>query len=386
MIVFFWFGLTWVIYVYVGYPLIVAALRVVRKVRPNARDAFLPKVSVLIAARNEEKDIEWKIRETLSWDYPPDRLELLVASDMSEDSTDEIVLGINDPRLFFLRLEKRGGKNVALNALVERASGELLFFTDANSHIGKDCLQRIVRHFADLRVGCVTGEMLYDSGEADDASATGERAYWGYESLIKSVESAIGSVLVCVGSVFCIRRSLFAPLHPELANDLELPMRIGGANRWILYEKQACSIEKISHSPREEYARRRRICAQGMLGMWRLQDQLRGLRGWQFLSRKFLRWLGVVPLGLLMISSVVLMNRPFFAALAALQLIFYGLALAGWVLVSCSRPVPRAAWIPFFILLVNVAALVGVVEACRGRRFATWEIATLSRGREGITL
>ncbi len=154
----FWIGVGWLVYVHVGYPVLVALLRFVRQVRPAIREDFLPTVSVLIAARNEEKDIGWKVQETLGWNYPADRLEVLVASDASEDRTDQILGTINDARLRFVRMESRGGKNVALNRLAQLARGDLLFFTDANCHIDAGCLRKIVRHFADERVACVTAE------------------------------------------------------------------------------------------------------------------------------------------------------------------------------------------------------------------------------------
>lgn len=153
----FWGGVGWLTYVFVSYPLVLAILGMFRKSREGlAAVQPPPRVSVLVAARNEEKDIDWKIRETLGWDYPPDRLQVLVASDASEDRTDEIVQSICDPRLLFVRMPRRSGKIVALNHLAALAQGDVLFFTDANTSIGPLCVQKMVRHFADPKVGCVT--------------------------------------------------------------------------------------------------------------------------------------------------------------------------------------------------------------------------------------
>ena len=374
----FWLAVAWIVYVHVGYPLILALLGLVRRIRPVIGEDALPTVSVLLAARNEERDIGWKLAQTLDWDYPRDRLEVLVASDASTDRTDEIIRGVTDPRLTFVRLEQRSGKNVALNELARRARGELLFFTDANSGLDRASLRHMARHFCDPRVGCVTGEM--DEG-LGSAIATGAQAYWSYESLLKRLESAIGSVLVCVGSVFCIRRSLYSPLDPDVANDLELPLRIGALGHWLLYEPAARSMERAAGSPREEFARRRRICAQGLLGMWRLRHTLRGLRGWQFLSRKPLRWLLLIPMAALLVASAGLVSSAFFAAVLALQALFYLLALIGWVLSRHGRGPGRLVSVPFYIVLVALAGFVGALDACLGRRFHVWEAATLSRGR-----
>jgi cellulose synthase/poly-beta-1,6-N-acetylglucosamine synthase-like glycosyltransferase len=381
MTVLFWLGLVWISYVYVGYPLVLAVLASVgRRVHPLIDDDFLPSVSVLIAARNEEKDIGWKAAETLAWDYPGDRLELLVASDASEDRTDEIVRGINDRRVTFVRMESRAGKNTALNRLARQARGELLFFTDANARIASETLRQVVRHFADPRVGCVTGDAEHIKGAGDSTIGKGTRVYWSYEGLAKRLESQIGSVLVCVGAVFAIRRSLYTLLQADLANDLELPMRIGHAGYWVLYEPEARSVESATMSPRQEFARQRRIVGQGALATWRLRSLLRGLRGWQFFSRKTLRWLTLIPLTLVMIASLALTDQPLVKALMFLQLVFYSLAAGGGILQSFGRNGGPVFSVPFYILLTCAAGIVGVLDTCRGKRFNVWEIATLSRG------
>jgi cellulose synthase/poly-beta-1,6-N-acetylglucosamine synthase-like glycosyltransferase len=379
----FWFALAWLGYVYLVYPFSVWFLGLLRPFRAKSRQDFCPSVSVLISARNEEKDIGWKVAETLNWDYPPDRLEVLVASDASVDRTDDVVQATRDPRLNFFRMPKRVGKNDALNHLYEHAQGDVLFFTDANSHIDARCLQRMVRHFADPCVGCVTGWERTTSEETDPLMAAGGRAFLGYESLINSLESKLGSVLVCDGSVFCIRRSLYKKLQSDIANDLELPIRLGAEGYALLFEATAFSTEPAMRSVQEEFRRKRRICGQGILGFWRLRKLLRGLRAWQFVSRKFLRWLALVPLALLLVSSAWLSSHPFFAVLLAFQLLFYAFALGGWWHSARGRNVSSLATLPLYFVVVNMAALTGVMDTCLGRRLSVWEVPVLSRGREG---
>jgi biofilm PGA synthesis N-glycosyltransferase PgaC len=377
----FGIAIGWLAYVYVGYPIAIAILGRLGPFRHQTSSEYLPSVSVLISARNEEKDIRWKVEETLAWDYPSDRLELLVASDASSDSTDGILQTITDPRLRWLRIEHRAGKNEALNRLARLATGDLLLFTDANSHIGPRGLRRIVRHFADPRVGCVTGTEETIT-EKQSLLSAGSTAYLSYEERIQCAESRLGSVLVCDGSIFCLLRELYRPVQLDLANDLELPLRIGKEGWAILFEQEARSFERATRSLKQEFDRRRRICAQGALGAWRLRRCLGGLRGWQFLSRKVLRWLGAIPLAFLLLSSALLARHALFATFFGVQLFFYGLAAAGWWRVRRGRQTPQALSLPLFFTLGHAAALTGVVESCLGRRFRTWEIPTLSRGRE----
>jgi poly-beta-1,6-N-acetyl-D-glucosamine synthase len=376
-------GFSWLIYVYVGYPISLWLIGLRISFRPESKDNFLPSLSVLISARNEEKDIAQKISETLNWNYPKDRLEVLIASDASQDRTDEIIRGVDDPRLKYLLLGRRVGKNEALNRLAQIATGEIFLFTDANSHIHSDCARRLVRHFADSKVGCVTGSDRTMRGAKESAIGMGEKTYLGYESQLQKLESRLGSVLICFGAIFCIRGSLFAPLQPDLANDLELPVRIGSAGFALIFEPEAWATEKPTQSPKEEFNRRRRICGQGLLGFWRLRKSWHGLRAWQFVSRKVLRWTAAFPLLLLLLSSAGLsVKNPIFRVFLIVELAFYAAAFVGWVLATLGRQEGRVFALPFYFVLVNIAALVGLIETCLGRRYSVWEVASLTRGTE----
>ncbi len=383
-LVLFIFAFSWLIYVYIGYPITLWSIGIWKHFRPESSCNFLPALSVLISARNEERDIAWKIAETLNWNYPNDRLEVIIASDASDDRTDEIIRGVDDPRLKYLRLEHRVGKNEALNRLAQIATGEFFFFTDANSHIHSDCARRLVRHFADSRVGCVTGTDRTMKEERESAIGIGEKSYWGYETQLQRLESRLGSVLICFGAIFCIRKFLFTPLQPDLANDLELPIRIGGAGYAVLFEPEAWATEKPTRSPKEEFNRRRRISAQGVLGLWRLRRCLHGLRAWQFMSRKFLRWTALFPLSLLLVSSVALAFNPVFRAILIAQIAFYTIAFVGWGLAAMGRKQSGVFALPFYFVLVNAAALAGLIEACLGRRYMRWEIASSTRGTKAL--
>jgi cellulose synthase/poly-beta-1,6-N-acetylglucosamine synthase-like glycosyltransferase len=375
----FWSSAAWLGYVWIGYPLALAALSLKRRFRFVTADDYYPTVSVLIAARNEQRDIGWKLAETLAWDYPADRLEVLIGSDASTDGTDEAVRSVRDSRLRFARNRERAGKNITLNRLARLARGELLFFTDANTHIEPRCLRTIVRHFADSRVGCVTGRESNVTGPEASTMTTGSNAYLEYQSALDKLESKLGSVLVCDGSVYCLRRALFTDLDPDLANDLEHPIRVGAAGAAIVYEPKARSFERCSSLALEEFARRRRITAQGALGMWRLRHELRGVRLWQFVSRKFLRWLTLFPLAIALVTSFFLRDEHLFAALFAGQVAFYAVAFIGRWQHSKSRA-SGFLRLPFVFLLANTGIFVGVFDACRRKTFATWNIAEFSRG------
>lgn len=374
-------GVLWLAYVYGGYPSLLALLALKMRVRPLADEREEPYVSVLIAARNEQRDIGWKITETLAWDYPQGKLEILVASDASEDSTDIIVRGFSDRRVRLVRMDRRGGKARALNRLVEMSQADILFFTDANAHIAPQVLRLMVRHFADGRVGCVTGDSRSLKETHSHAMSKGSSVYWNYESVLKRLESAIGSVLVCDGAIFCMRAELYQRLSPDLANDLEIPMRVSAAGYWVTHEPEALVFERDTASPCEEFTRRRRMCAQGILALFELRGVFRGLRGWQFFSHKLLRWLSLIPMLIVLVSSVVLADgSEAFKLALALQLLFYIFAGLGLFAAATNRSVAGPFAVPFYIALGVVGALVGIFESLLGRRFDIWDIPEHSRG------
>jgi predicted membrane channel-forming protein YqfA (hemolysin III family) len=123
------------------------------------------------------------------------------------------------------------------------------------------------------------------------------------------------------------------------------------------------------------------MCAQGMLAMFKLSNTLRGLRGWQFISHKFLRWLSLIPALMVFVASVLLARHSiFFRLIWLFQCLFYAAAGVGFALTMRSARIPRLFAIPFYIVLGLLGALVGVLESLFGRRFDIWEIPSFSRG------
>jgi hypothetical protein len=139
-------------------------------------------------------------------------------------------------------------------------------------------------------------------------------------------------------------------------------------------------VERPAQTGREEFSRQRRIVAQGALALWRLRAQLTPLRAWQFISRKVLRWLTAVPLVLLLVSTAALAPRSPFGLLLVPQVAFWALALVGYILARAGVRPGRLFSLPFYVVLVAFAGVMGVIDACAGRRFRVWDTAALSRG------
>ena len=369
----FWTCLALVVYMYAGYPLLLFLFGSLRRGRPLPRPSRLPRVSLIISAYNEEDVIREKIGNSLSLDYPRDRLEIVVASDGSTDRTAAIAreFAADGVRLFDL---PRRGKNGTLNEVIPQTRGDIILFTDANGKFQKDAITKLVRHFGDREVGCVCGELIYLSAD-DNVVAKGYNVYWRYDQRLKRMESQLGCLLGANGSIFAIRKSLYRPLDGAVSNDMVLPIQIAAKGYQVVYEPEAISREAGSKDAPEELGRRSRIVGRGILGVKLvLPDVVRGRRAlllWELLSRKFLRYCTPILLIGLALSNAFLTTGIYRFTLAA-QALFYGTALASFVLGRLGLRIPGLS-LPHYFVLGNIAGALGWWKVLAGRELTKWE-------------
>ncbi len=381
-ILFWTFALTSV-YVYAGYPLLLAGLAMVRG-RPLYRDeSYKPIVSLIVSAFNEIEVIAEKLENSLSIDYPPERLEVLIVSDASDDGTDDIVTQYADRGVKLLRMSERGGKTVGLNAAAEAASGEILVFSDANAMYRPDAVRKLVRNFSDPEVGAAVGESTY--AESSNEAEKVESAYWHYETVIKRLESLIGSVVGGDGAIYAIRREYYRPMSADALSDFVNPLQIVSQGRRCVYEPEAVSVEKAAGSFRKEFRRKVRIVNRAWratMTMKPLMNPFRhGIFAIELVSHKVLRWL--IPVLLIMLftlNCLLLLQHPLYQVTFVVQLIIYGLAIAGHIRRDVSDIGPLTS-IPYYFCLVNVASLMGIVEAYKGKTYTTWSTARVGNDR-----
>jgi cellulose synthase/poly-beta-1,6-N-acetylglucosamine synthase-like glycosyltransferase len=299
---------------------------------------------------------------------------VVVVSDFSDDGTDEIVRGYAAQGIELLRMPGRGGKTVGLNAAIAQSRGEVVIFSDANAMYGRDVVGQMTRNFADQAVGAVVGESTYVDPEAE--SERSEGLYWRYETAIKKLESAIGSVVGGDGAIYAIRRRLYVPMRPDALSDFVNPLQIVKAGYRCLYDPAARSYEKAADTFNKEFRRKVRIVNRASRAMFRMKALLNpfrhGLFSLQLVSHKLLRWL--VPLflvGLVLLNLVLLGSAPIYSLALAGQAIFYALAFGGFLLRSASR-IPPLLSVPYYFCLVNVASARGIIDALRGETYTTW--------------
>ena len=367
----FWGSLAALAWTHAGYPLAAAFAARVRP-RPVRKADVTPSVSLIVPAHDEEDVIARRVENLLELDYPPERLEVVVASDASTDRTDEIVeeISARDPRVRLVRCP-RGGKLAAINRVHRETHGEILAFSDANSRWAPDALGKLVRSFADDDVGYVTGKLVLERPDGTNR----EGAYWCYELWLRASESSIGSITGGQGAIYAVRRRDF--VEQPYGQDAALPALMAQRGRRAVYEPEALAFEKPARDLEDEYRRKARMFPWS----WFHLLEARPLHGVdalfraEFVSHRVLRYSsGLLHVALLAATlPLARRGRVYELALAA-QLAWLALAACG----RLRAPVPGAG-LAYYYFLVTAATLVGLVRYLRSGVPAVWERAEGTR-------
>jgi len=371
----FWGAVGTIVWVYAGYPVVLGLVARLRR-KDVARAPISPKVSLIICAYNEERDIRRKLEECLEADYPAEQLEIIVASDGSTDRTDDIVREFA-PRVRLLRVEGRGGKTIAQNAAVEASAGEILVFSDVTTVYTPTTIRAMVENFADPAVGCVGGDLHYLK-EPRNPSAQGRALFWDYERQLRIWESQVHSIIGVAGCVYAMRKSLYLPLDPAAISDFLQPGKVTERGHRTVLEPEAAAFEPVESSALgEELKRRARVITRGLRGAFHMPSLLNPLEHpWfaiELWSHRVLRWLIPVFLIILFVASVVLVGQGPLYQLALLgQLAVYGTGALAFVLDRRGIR-PPGFFIPLYFCLVNVAPLIAIGRLLRGERNVVWE-------------
>lgn len=399
-------GVVFVGYVLLGYPaLLWVAVRVRRGLlRRERRDsdaaptdhpgatptpsaAWLPTVTVLIAAYDEADSIEAKLEDTVALDYPPGRLQILVVADGSSDDTPALARAFATTyagrtpedrrvRIDVLHEAARRGKTAAIVRAMPFARGEVVVFSDANNGLSKDALRHLVAPFVDATVGIVGGAKTIQAG--DGPLGASEGAYWRYEDALKRMESELGSTVAVAGEILALRRAYYRPPPSTVINDdFWLAADVLSRGYRVLYAPEARSVERVAPTQADEVARRSRIVA-GRYQAVRSTASRVPLRRtgiwWRYLSHKFARPL--LPFAMLatLSGSVAWALGGTFAARAALgaQLLVYALAVVG-PRPALPAPLRRVAGMASYLVASNWAAVVGLTSFARGRQTSVWQ-------------
>jgi biofilm PGA synthesis N-glycosyltransferase PgaC len=367
MKVLFWLCLVLMGYAYLGYPVYLWLQSRFRQ-RPIRRQTILPSVSVIIAARNEGANLPAKIQNLMLTDYPRELLQIVIASDGSDDRTAEILREHSAlSGILPVILDRSNGKASALNVAVRRATGEILVFQDARQLVDPNAVTELVSCFADPGVGAVSGELLLESA-ANDASSEGLGIYWKIEKAVRKLESATGSVVGVTGAIYAVRRECYAEIPAgTILDDVFVPMRVVKAGKRVVFQPSAIARDRLFSQKGKEFSRKVRTLT-GNYQLLRLEPWL--LSGanpllFRFVSHKLLRL--VVPLFLtLMLIASAMASGIFYHVAFLAQIIFYVAAAFGAIKPSTKTFKPIA--IAHTFVMLNAAAALAFYSFIAGRK------------------
>lgn len=375
----FWFSLLFIVYTYLGYPLILFVLSFIRRKQIYKKHSLdLPYVSIVIAAKNEEGLIAGRLKNLLQQDYPSKLLEIVVVSDNSTDDTALIVERLAEatktPKIILLHQDMgQGGKPAALNKGVLRAKGEVIVFADCRQRYSEEAIRQLIANFQDQTVGCVSGELLFvEDSESDIEVEMG--AYWKYEKLIRKLESATGSVVGATGAIYAIRKNLFKPLPDEtLLDDVLVPLNVAEQGMRVIFDGAATAFDTISNKIGNEWKRKTRTLA----GNWQLLslntnliNPLSSPLWWRLFSHKISRLLVPFFLTILIVSSF--QESGIFPRMVLwIQTIVYLSAVLGHFVPSVRKYIGLG--LTYFFCVLNLAAFVGWCKWITGKTETGWK-------------
>lgn len=387
-----WISIAIIFYHFIGYGILITLLNKFKKQKPQhlqLEDCDLPEITMLIAAYNEEEIIEEKIQNSLSLDYPSDKLCIAVVSDGSDDRTNEMVSRYPQVRLFYK--PQREGKIAAVNRVMPHIGTPITVFTDANVMISKQGIRQMAEHFQSNLVAAVSGEKTVVSQTEDSASASGEGFYWKYESYLKRKDAEWNTMVGSAGELFAIRTHLFEPIDKNtLIEDFVMTMRLAANGYKVAYEPRALALETGSASMEEEQKRKVRISAGGIQAVIKLLALLNffkyGKLSFQYVSHRALRWT-LIPLALVatLITSLLLADDSWiYETLLRAQLIFYLLAFFGYV-VRDSKTSVKWLHIPYYFTFMHVCVVLGWIKYFSGNQKVTWDKAKRAKNEATIS-
>jgi glycosyltransferase involved in cell wall biosynthesis len=372
MVILFWFAFSFIVYTLVGYPTLLWIVSLFRR-RTHERQPIYPTVSVIIVAHNEAAIIRDKIRNTLAFEYPKDKLEIIVGSDGSRDNTVEVIRSYAQEGVKLVESVERRGKHHLQMLARDTACGEMLVFTDTSIHTEPNVLAKMVSHFADDSIGAVSSvDKVFDTKKG----WMGEHFYVYGEMGLRRLEAQVSSLVSLSGALFAVRRSLCDGWHPDQSSDFFLALHTVAKGLRAVIDPECPASLGVVRSEKAELSRKVRTIVHGLVVFFShlaLLNPFRyGLFSWQLASHKLFRWL--LPFGVL----AVLISNIFLWKAGLFYRVFLALQLTGYVAGLLSRLGGRAARLGLlklasFFLLGNVATLVAWWKFCSGDKFVLWE-------------
>lgn len=368
----FWLCLSLILWTYLGYGLLLKLLSS-RHSQVDHKSDYYPPVTIIITAHNEESRIGEKIENSLRLDYPRDLLEIIVVSDASTDRTDEIINCYASSGVSQLSIPERRGKHYGQGKGIEMAHGEIMVLTDATTFLEKDGIKKIVRSFADPKIGCVSG---LDKTIVDGSLSSGEGAYVRYLMKIREYESRLNSMVGISGCFCAVRKSLCDRWNGLVSSDFYLPVISFMRGFRSVLDIEALGFYRVINDRDKEFHRKVRTAVHGIDVLLNVKKALNPFRygffAIQIISHKLIRWLVPFFMILIIITNVILAGSGLlYSVTLGLQIIFYGAVLGAHLIKWLQKY--RIFELPYSFFLANLAIIVAWFEFVLGKRYVWWE-------------
>ncbi|MBL3526130.1 MAG: glycosyltransferase [gamma proteobacterium endosymbiont of Lamellibrachia anaximandri] len=379
--IFFWLFLFLLIYVYAGYGWLLGALAAILSEKKHKKslddEVTLPFITLPLTVYNEESKIAARLDDLLAQDYPSDRLQILIASDGSDDGTEPIIQAYAEKHACIRLIQSGGrlGKSGTQNLAIGTIAHGIVVLTDADTRFEVDYLRHIGEAFLIPEVGCVTANLQFKDVGGGVSQSQGY--YWSYELKLRKLESRLGLLAVCSGQAMAFRKDYFVELPLNVGDDCIIPLDTVLQNAKIKHVEKAIAYDIMEHESRREFHTRVRMTLRNWVGTWLRPNLLNPFRhpGYAFTlwSHKLLRWLGGPALFALLILSLWLGLRiDAYLPAAIVALLFCLAGMIGWRLEGREHNIPVVGAV-FSFFLANTGFSIGLWKALRGQQIVVYQ-------------
>lgn len=378
--VLFWCFAAIALHTYFLFPQIIKIIASLLRASSTHSLQQLPKVTVVISAFNEEKVILNRLQNLDSLDYPMEKLEVLIGSDGSNDNTNSILHESTQkfPWLTPILFTENQGKATVCNKLVDKSSGEILIFGDADHFYEPNAVKNIVQYFADPNTGGVAG--IIDMRNSPDESAVGveEQSYYAYDTPIKIAEGDCGCMIGAHGGFFAIRKELYEPIPVELGvtDDFFISILPLWKGYKVVAARDAVSHTYSAPSVKDEFRRKVRFSATSFATLkyfWKLLFDTRFILSYCFWSHRVSKWFFPVIMILALFTNIYLLSSDIVYSVTMIgQASIYILAFVGFVMSRFGYKFKLFTF-PYYFVVSNAALLMGLVRYIKSGNVTKWQ-------------
>lgn len=368
----------------IGYPLSIKLIGRIYKDKKNEKNYnFVPDVTVMVVAHNEQKVIKGKLENLLKIDYPKEKIKFLIASDNSTDKTNEItekfIMDNPSYSIKLFKVKNRKGKTNAQNEAQKIVETDFLVMTDANSILKKNSVKELMSSFTSEEIVYVAGRLILEN-ENNTSVSDAESTYWDSDLYIREIEGKIHSITAGNGAIYACRNNEYHYFDPIQCHDSAMPPMYTLKGKRAIANHDAIAVEKAGEIIEDEFGRKvrmNRILLEYILPDFRILNifKYKWFSYFYFGHRtcRYLLWISHLILfitnGYLATSSLTML------CVFIAHIMFYVIATVG----SLVKPQNKIVMMIYYYTVTILAQWLGVLYTITGKSKPFWEKAESTR-------